>query len=262
MRVAALLALAAALAACGSPTGGRPATSSTLLTTTTVVAGTSASGTTGPSTVSTTSSTSSTTSSTSSTTSTTTTTQPYGGTTLPGNPAGALPQTDALPSSRSTQFNQEMADLWSAVKSGSLVTAMPAFFPEAAYAQLKAIAYPTGDWRWRLVADFQLDIEAAHQYLGAGASSAHLLYVAVADADANWIPPDNCYNSIGYWHVPEARIVYTEGGAERSIGIASLISWRGQWYVVHLGSVDRASAVGIVDDPEPGEGPIGQAGGC
>jgi hypothetical protein len=51
-------------------------------------------------------------------------------------------------------------------------------------------------------------------------------------------------------------------GQLQSIGIASLISWRGQWYVVHLGAVVRGTTTGIVDDPAPGTGTTGPPGGC
>ena len=46
-----------------------------------------------------------------------------------------------------------------------------------------------------------------------------------------------------------ARVVYRLGGQLRSFGIASLISWRGRWYVVHFGAVLRNAAVGLVDQP-------------
>jgi hypothetical protein len=56
--------------------------------------------------------------------------------------------------------------------------------------------------------------------------------------------------------------VYRAGGRERSIGIASLISWRGQWYVVHFGAVLRSTAGGVVDQPASGPGVPGPPGGC
>ena len=49
------------------------------------------------------------------------------------------------------------------------------------------------------------------------------------------------------------RIVYSEGGQTRSLGIASLISWRGEWYVVHLGAILRGAG-GEVDRPATGAG--------
>jgi hypothetical protein len=49
---------------------------------------------------------------------------------------------------------------------------------------------------------------------------------------------------------------------QRSIGIASLISWRGRWYVVHFGAVLRAGPGGVVDSPATGPGVPGPAGGC
>jgi hypothetical protein len=49
-------------------------------------------------------------------------------------------------------------------------------------------------------------------------------------------------------------MVYRLAGDLHSFGIASMISWRGVWYVIHLGSVVRAAAVGEVDDPSAGAG--------
>jgi hypothetical protein len=57
-------------------------------------------------------------------------------------------------------------------------------------------------------------------------------------------------------------VVYQQHGQERSFGIASLIAWRGVWYVVHFGAVLRSVVTGIVDDPETGPGAPGPAGGC
>jgi hypothetical protein len=48
--------------------------------------------------------------------------------------------------------------------------------------------------------------------------------------------------------------VYQLDGQTRSFGIASLISWRGEWYVVHLGAILRNSAAGEVDEPAVGPG--------
>jgi hypothetical protein len=56
--------------------------------------------------------------------------------------------------------------------------------------------------------------------------------------------------------------VYRKHGRLRSIGIASLISWRGRWYVVHFGAVLRAGGYGVVDQPAAGPGVPGPAGGC
>jgi hypothetical protein len=86
--------------------------------------------------------------------------------------------------------------------------------------------------------------------------------VIVASDDAAWVYPGVCANSIGYWHVDGARVVYRQHGQERSFGIASLISWRGVWYVVHFGAVLRSAVTGIVDTPEIGPGIAGPAGGC
>jgi len=49
-------------------------------------------------------------------------------------------------------------------------------------------------------------------------------------------------------------MVYRQDGQIRSLGIASMISWRGVWYVVHLGAILRSSDAGTVDEPASGAG--------
>jgi hypothetical protein len=180
---------------------------------------------------------------------------------VPPPPPG-LPQTRAFPSAGTPVFQAEMTDLWTAVVTGQPDTAAPAFFPLSAYKQVKAIADPAADWNTRLFGDFRLDVGAAHHLLGAGAASARLVRVIVPSAQAAWIDPGVCENSVGYWHVAGARLVYQQDGQLRSIGIASLISWRGQWYVVHFGAVLRSGTYGIVDQPAAGPGVPGPPGGC
>lgn len=173
-----------------------------------------------------------------------------------------LHQTGKRPTANGPEFHAEMTDLWAGVVSGRPELALPAFFPLVAYEQVKAIADPAADWRNRLVAEFDLDVAAAHDLLGRHARHAALLGVIVPEAQASWIDPGVCYNGVGYWHVAGARLVYRVGGQERSIGIASLISWRGRWYVVHLGAVLRTSSAGVVDQPAQGPGTPGPPGGC
>lgn len=147
-----------------------------------------------------------------------------------------------------------MAALWQGIRTGRLEPALPAFFPEAAYVQVKAIGDAEADWRNRLVGGYAADIAAAHALLGGGASDARLVGVNVPAGYAHWVTPGTCYNTVGYWETPNSRVVYRERGQLRSFGIASLISWRGVWYVVHLGAVLRSGPGGTVDDPSTGPG--------
>ena len=177
-------------------------------------------------------------------------------------PPGQLTQTRTLPSTHTQVFRGEMTDLWAAVVTGRASLAAQAFFPLTAYTQVKAIADPSADWRSRLFGDFRLDVAAAHHFLGRGARHDALIRVIVPAAEAAWISPGVCYNAVGYWHVGGARLVYQHRRQVRSIGIASLISWRGRWYVVHFGAVLRAGSRGVVDAPATGPGVPGPGGGC
>jgi hypothetical protein len=155
-----------------------------------------------------------------------------------------------------------MADLWKGVRRDSPTKALKAFFPVRAYEQVKAIGDARADWAGRLVGDYKLDIAAAHSLLGSGARAARLVQVNVPSSFAHWVSPGACYNRVGYWEVPNARVVYREHGAVRSFGIASMISWRGVWYVVHLGAVLRSGPGGVVDAPSSGAGVSAYSGTC
>ncbi len=173
-----------------------------------------------------------------------------------------LPQTRAFPSATSAPFEARMAALWNAIVTGSAERALEAFFPEQAYVRLKAIPSAGADWRERLVHELRLDIAAAHALLGAGSAGAQVLSVRVPSEYGHWVQPGVCFNGIGYYEVPNARLVYREDGKVRSLGIASMISWRGQWYVVHLGAVLRSADEGVVDEPSAGVGASVDSGTC
>ncbi len=175
---------------------------------------------------------------------------------------GSLPQTHVFPSGAGARFTALMASLWTGIVGGRVAPALVAFFPRGAYVQLKEVASASSDWSERLVHDYALDITAAHELLGRDAATARLLAVSVPASYGHWVPPGTCYNRVGYYEVPNARVVYSEHGQVRSFGIASLISWRGVWYVVHLGAILRPSDSGTVDEPASGRGSSLYSGTC
>ncbi len=168
------------------------------------------------------------------TTTTTTTTLPP--TTTTTVDPGTLPQTMDMPTTTSAQFQAGLAGFWQAIVTDNPAPAMPFFFPLSAYLQVKAISNPAGDWMGRLVAAYQTDIHTLHGNLGAGAATAQLTGVDVPNA-AQWVLPGSEYNKLPYWRVYSAQIHYTDGGQAGSFTIASMISWRGEWYIVHLARI-------------------------
>jgi hypothetical protein len=171
-----------------------------------------------------------------------------------------------VPPATSRGFRAEIDHLWRGIQVDSVHVALPAFFPEGAYVQVKAEGDPEADWSARLVVEYGLDITAAHALLGPDPLGARLLRVQVVESDAHYVPPGVCDNRLGYDELPNARIVYREAGPPtgvHSFGIASLISWRGVWYVVHLGAVLRPSTGGgVVDDPSVGAGTSAPSSTC
>jgi hypothetical protein len=147
-----------------------------------------------------------------------------------------LPQTDERPVATGTDFDARAAALWQAVVADDPSLAMPAFFPLAAYQQVKAVNDPAADWHNRLVAAYEADIHTLHRKLGAEAATATFESLSVPDA-AVWVTPGKEYNKLPYWRVYGSTLDYSVGGVPHSFPVSSLISWRGQWYVVHLGAI-------------------------
>ncbi len=149
---------------------------------------------------------------------------------------GDLPQTKTFPSASDPVFLAHMRALVAAVASDQPKLAIGAFFPLPAYIQVKAIADPVTDWNVRLVANFDSDIGLVHQQLGPDAQRAQFSSVSIG-AGPTWVVPGVELNKGSYWR-DYGTVVYCKvGTAIRSFVITSMISWRGEWYVVHLGKI-------------------------
>ena len=113
--------------------------------------------------------------------------------------------------------------------------AEPVFFPVVAYAQVKAIEKPERDWKARLWRAFERNVHEYHQKLGADAAAAKLHSVTVREAGVRFMKPGSEGNRLGYFRVTRNELRFTlANGSERAFEITSLISWRGEWFVVHL----------------------------
>jgi hypothetical protein len=149
---------------------------------------------------------------------------------------GRLPQTMERPSATSPALQTRVKALWNAIVADDPAPAMAFFFPLSAYEQVKAISDPDGDWHNRLVANYRQDIHALHVQLGAGAARAQLVGIEVPDA-AQWILPGAEFNKGSYWRVYGTVLRYSLDNTSATLPVTSMISWRGEWYVVHLGAI-------------------------
>jgi hypothetical protein len=158
---------------------------------------------------------------------------------IPSADPAFLPQTRDVPRASGPGFEARVATLWNAIVRDEPERAMPFFFPLGAYEQVKDIPSPSADWKHRLVAAYARDIHALHGRLDGADGGAHarLVGLDVPEARARWVEPGEEYNKIGYFRVFGSRLRYELDGAPRAFEIKSLISWRGEWYVVHLSAV-------------------------
>ncbi len=166
----------------------------------------------------------------------TSTTTPAAATTTTVDP-GTLPQTDERPVASGATFDAGVQGLWQAIQQDRPELALPFFFPERAYLQVKAIPDPAADYQQRLIANYEQDIHTLHAQLGADAASAQLAGIDVPDAEAVLVQPGEELNQLSYWRVYGTTLHSTLNGETTSMPVTSLISWRGQWYVVHLGEI-------------------------
>jgi hypothetical protein len=146
-----------------------------------------------------------------------------------------LPQTDQRPTLSSSSFQQRIAAVAQAILSGDAGPAAAAFFPLVAYQQVKDVAKPERDYRFRLLANFKRDVLEYHHALGAAAADAKFSGVTVSERDTKWMAPGTEGNKLGYFRVLRSHLHFTlPAGRSRDFELTSLISWRGEWYVVHL----------------------------
>ncbi len=172
------------------------------------------------------------------TTTLTPTTPPTPTPTTPSTPdPSLLPQTTDKPAPSSPSLDARIALLWTAIVRDDPDSATPAFFPVGAYQQVKDVPDPSADWKHRLLAAFRRDIHAFHAVLGDGAAQAKFVSFDVPDSRARWVDPGEEWNKIGYFRVFNSKLRYDIDGTARALEVKSMISWRGEWYVVHLAAI-------------------------
>jgi hypothetical protein len=155
----------------------------------------------------------------------------------PSQDPSLQPQTRDRPRASGEAFDARVRALWDSIVLDNPDRAMPMFFPVGAYQQVKDVPNPAADWRQRLVAAYAHDIHALHAALGADAARARLLDMDVPEKTARWVLPGEEYNKIGYYRVFGSRLRYQVDDSARAFEVKSMISWRGEWYVVHLSAI-------------------------
>jgi hypothetical protein len=141
---------------------------------------------------------------------------------------------DERPLDDGTALQARAQLLWQAIVDDKPEIAASFFFPKDAYVHVKAAKNPDGDWRWRLWKNYERDVRALHKTQGQALARATFKGLRIPSKKPHWAAPGNEYNRLGYWRVYGAHLVYELRGRERFIPISSLISWKSEWYVVHL----------------------------
>lgn len=158
---------------------------------------------------------------------------------LLGDDGKPLAQTEGDPSESSPWFQTQMRALFRAIQADDPALAESFFFPLVAYEQVKDVKEPKRDWEKRLMAHYRRDIHDYHKRLGKDASLARFEGIELAKDRKKWMKPHTEGNRIGYFRVTRSRLRYTTSeGKPASLEVTSFISWRGEWYLVHLNGFD------------------------
>ena len=146
-----------------------------------------------------------------------------------------LPQTKDKPRTDDPLFDKHASMLFRAIVEDDPELARSFFFPIEAYEKVKGIAKPARDWKHRLWAHFVRDVHDYHRKLGPDPDKAVLERIDVSGRPVRWMKPGSEGNRIGYYRVTHTRIRGRRGDGRRiSLELTAMISWRGNWYVVHL----------------------------
>jgi hypothetical protein len=146
-----------------------------------------------------------------------------------------LPQTDERPSAESPALLERTKLLVDAILHDDPARALPAFFPVVAYEQVKAIEKPARDWKQRLVGAFERNIHEYHRALGRDVRELRLVRFEIPESGVRWMKPGSEGNKLGYYRVLRSTLrLESDQGKTFAFEVTSLISWRGEWYVVHL----------------------------
>lgn len=147
----------------------------------------------------------------------------------------ALPQTEGDPQLDSPLFKHHLRLLAQAILRDDPELARAVFFPVEAYQQVKDIPKPERDWEYRLWKNFKRDVHDYHRRLGAGARFAELVELEPNPRSKSWMKPGSEGNKLGYFRMTHPKLVFkTTAGRTLKLDLTSLISWRGEWYIVHL----------------------------
>lgn len=154
---------------------------------------------------------------------------------LRDNAGKPLPQTEEPPSFDSPSFQRRVELLFQAIVNDEPGLATAAFFPLVAYEQVKDIAQPARDHKFRLLAAFAKNIHEYHRQLGKAPSQSKLLGISPSTLAPRWMKPGTEGNKLGYFRLLRSKLKIADArGQTHEFEVTSMISWRGQWYVVHL----------------------------
>ena len=109
------------------------------------------------------------------------------------------------------------------------------FFPKEPFIPLKDVADPARYFD-QLIATYHRDIAHLHGQRKDWTTARFVSFEL--GSPPGWVAPGKEYNKIGYYRTFHGKLRYRVGEGEHAqvseIGVGTIISWDGRWYVTHL----------------------------
>ena len=133
-------------------------------------------------------------------------------------------------------FEAKAATLLQAIEKNDPELAMPLFFPQEAFRELKAIVKPD-DYYQQLVRWFKEDIAREHERL---VVQDPLKLAGVKAGGCTWKKKGSEANQIPYWSCHKTQLSVQIGSKTETLDIHTRINWGQEWYITHLGPIPKA----------------------
>lgn len=141
------------------------------------------------------------------------------------------PQASAEPRPSPDTAQEAAQRLFQAIVHDDPRRAADAFFPRAAFSQVKAMQKPERYYD-KLYARFVEDIHRLHRDTPELAQAEFI--ELMLGHRGGWVRPGEEGNRLPYWAARHTTLRYRVGDQVRSLEVRVLITWQQRWYIIHL----------------------------
>jgi hypothetical protein len=150
------------------------------------------------------------------------------------DPFAVDPENRQKPDLHSERLDDRARHLLDAIATGEAARGDDFFFPRSPFIPLKDVRDP-GRYFDQLLGAYHRDIRELHKSRRDW-TSVRLVSFALGTTPT-WVAPGREYNKIGYYRTFGAKLRWQAGDSSGAIGISTIISYHGRWFITHLAPI-------------------------